>query len=124
MPSRWDAPEGWTITTRSGIVLEATAGEPLRAVLPSGDVLTMRDGEHAGQLRQRAEAALRRRRAADWSELFALARAWKRRFGENLGVGFEIGPADVPLIRQCLDQGSTQPLEDHIRRLLSDGRVY
>ena len=57
-------------------------------------------------------------------DLFALAAEWEQVFGESMPAGFEIGPSDVPLMRQCIRERSRQALNDHIKALLADGRVY
>ena len=57
-------------------------------------------------------------------DLLALAPEWERVFGESMPFGFVIGPSDVPLMRQCIRERSMKPLDDHIKSLLADGRVY
>ena len=38
--------------------------------------------------------------------------------------GFVIYPAQVPLLRQCIEEKSREPWERYIEDLLEDGRVY
>ena len=52
-----------------------------------------------------------------WSDLDALAHAWAETFGESLPMGFEVGPEQVPVMRECLRLRSQRPLEDYVRSL-------
>ena len=54
--------------------------------------------------------------------LVALAPEWKRVFGEDMAMGFEIQPAQVPKLRQCLREKSRVLLKVYIATL-SD-KVY
>ena len=59
-----------------------------------------------------------------WDDLMALRKPWEETFGETMAYGFEIGPDDVPLLRQCIAEKSRERLRRHIEELLKDGRVY
>ena len=50
-------------------------------------------------------------------DLWQLAPQWLETFGEELAMGFDIGPDEAPIIRQCLEQKSQQPLDDHMKSL-------
>ncbi len=45
---------------------------------------------------------------------------WERIFGEQMPRGFEVGPAQVPILRYCIEQRSMQPLNDYIRSIPDD----
>ena len=45
---------------------------------------------------------------------------WERIFGEGMPWGFEVGPAQVPILRRCIEQRSMQPLNDYVRSIPDD----
>ena len=49
-----------------------------------------------------------------WEDLEALEPQWEALFGEGLPKGFEITPSQVPLIRRCLAERSTVPLDRYV----------
>ena len=55
-------------------------------------------------------------------DLEALAPDWERVFGEDMAMGFEIQPAQVPMLRECIRLRSQAPLEAYIESL--EGRTY
>ena len=55
-------------------------------------------------------------------DLEALQPGWLETFGEDLPFGFEIQPAQVPMLRQCLSEKSRAPLRAFINTLA--GRAY
>ena len=59
-----------------------------------------------------------------WIELGRLAEEWERTFGEELPIGFETTPEEIPLIRRCIKENTQKPLDDHIKRLVDTGAVY
>ena len=50
-------------------------------------------------------------------DLEALAPEWERVFGGPMPMGFEIGPEQVPIMRQCIRDGSRAPLQAYIAGL-------
>ena len=60
---------------------------------------------------------------ADWDDLLRLVEQWKELFDEVLPIGPSIGPEDVPLIQQCIDEQSKKPLERHFEKLAEQGIV-
>ena len=44
-------------------------------------------------------------------DLYALEAPWRDAFGEDLAIGFPIGPVHVPMLRRCLAAGSRAELE-------------
>ena len=53
-------------------------------------------------------------------DLAALSPRWESVFGESLPMGFEITPAQVPMLRRCLRERSHEPLEEYIESLGDD----
>ena len=51
------------------------------------------------------------------AELDALAPDWFRVFGEAMPRGFEIGPDQVPILKECLRTKSQKPLEAFVESL-------
>ena len=45
---------------------------------------------------------------------------WERTFGDGMPRGFEVGPAQVPILRRCIEQRSMQPLNDYVRSITDD----
>lgn len=45
---------------------------------------------------------------------------WERIFGERMPRSFEVGPAQVPILRCCIEQRSMQPLHDYLRTIPDD----
>ena len=66
----------------------------------------------------------RKTKTHDWKDLDALREPWRKTFGEGMGYGFEIGPAQVPIMKKCLRLKSQKPLNDYLKELLKDGRLY
>ena len=62
--------------------------------------------------------------AAEWgrrrSMLLDLQTEWKRVFGEEVGIGFEIGVAQVPLLERCLGERDQAPLQEYLQNLDPD----
>ena len=57
-------------------------------------------------------------------DLFALEPEWYEVFPDyELAMGFEIGPDQVPLLKECIQTKTTKPLEDYLANLPTD-RVY
>ena len=56
-------------------------------------------------------------------DLGALLESWLEMFSERLSIGYVIGPAQVPIIKECLKTRSQKPLEDYIDSLPKD-RLY
>ena len=52
-----------------------------------------------------------------WEDLEALEPQWLALFGGPLPKGFEVTPSQVPLIRQCLAERSTAPLDRYVQSL-------
>lgn len=59
-----------------------------------------------------------------WADLDALREQWERVFEETMPYGFEIGPEQVPLMRECIEKRSREPLEKYVREITADGRVF
>ena len=55
--------------------------------------------------------------------LEALRRDWERTFGESMPFGFEIGPEQFPMMRECIRRRSKAPLEAYIASIPA-GVVY
>ena len=53
----------------------------------------------------------------DIEDLVALRDEWRRVFGESMGMGFEITPEQVPMMKKCIETGSQKPLDDYIDSL-------
>ena len=45
---------------------------------------------------------------------------WERIFGERMPWRFQIGPAQLPVLRRCIEQRSMQPLKDYLRSIPDD----
>lgn len=45
---------------------------------------------------------------------------WERIFGEQMPWRLEIGPAQVPILRRCIEQRFVQPLNDYVRSIPDD----
>ena len=58
-----------------------------------------------------------------WQDLRDLDDEWESLFGETMPRGFEIGPAHTPLMRECIEKRSIQPLVRYIKSLPPD-RLY
>lgn len=67
---------------------------------------------------------VRRAKTYDWKDLDALRESWRRIFGEEMGYGFEIGPDQVPMMKECLRLKSQKPLHDYIKEISKNGRIY
>lgn len=52
-----------------------------------------------------------------WADLEALGPQWEALFGKGLPKGFVIMPIHVPLIRQCIAERSTVPLDRYVQSL-------
>ncbi len=50
-------------------------------------------------------------------ELDTLRAEWEQEFAEPMPWGFEIGLAQLPMMRQCLLQHSRATLEEYVRSL-------
>ena len=55
--------------------------------------------------------------AYSWEDLEALEPQWLALFGGPLPKGFEVTPSQVPLIRRCIAERSTVPLERYVESL-------
>ena len=55
-----------------------------------------------------------------WDDLEALRPAWCETFGQELAMGFEIGPAQVPMLQECLKQKSQALLKAYIKAIPDD----
>ena len=62
--------------------------------------------------------------AIDFEELDELREDWMAVFGKSMPWGFEIGEEQIPLLRQCVERRSQEPLDRYVQALLSDGRIY
>ena len=58
-----------------------------------------------------------------WNDLEALREPWAEVFGEPMGFGFEIGPEQFPMMRECIRTRSKAPLEAYIASIPA-GVVY
>lgn len=56
-------------------------------------------------------------------EVLDLMEEWRATFGEHMPWGFEVSQNEIPILRQCIEQKSQQPIEDFVRSLPTD-RVY
>ena len=56
----------------------------------------------------------------DWKDLEALRDEWWRVFGESMGMGFEITPEQVPMMKECIEKESQKPLEEYIDSIPAD----
>ncbi|MCY4607493.1 MAG: hypothetical protein OXD40_02695 [bacterium] len=54
------------------------------------------------------------------TDLIALMPAWEKTFGEDMPFGFEVRPAQVPIIKECIAKRSQEPLNAFIRGLGTD----
>ena len=45
---------------------------------------------------------------------------WERIFGERMPRSFEVSPAQVPILRRCIEQRSKQPLNDYVLSIPDD----
>ena len=54
-------------------------------------------------------------RRSRMKELTDLQDEWLRVFGKELGIGFDIGIAEVPLIDRCIRERNQEPLWEHLR---------
>ena len=61
--------------------------------------------------------------ADEWESLDQLRQQWKELFGEELVISPWITPDDMPLIQQCIDEQSQEPLERHFEKLAEQGIV-
>ena len=59
-----------------------------------------------------------------WDDLDALCEQCESVFGEKMTFGFEIGPEQVPLMRECIEKRSQAPLEKYVREDLAEGKVF
>ena len=59
-----------------------------------------------------------------WDDSDALNDQWVETFGESIARGFMIFSAQVPLLKQCLEESSQKRLNRCIRHQAKDGRVY
>ena len=58
------------------------------------------------------------------ADLLALQDEWEAVFnGETMPWGFEVGPEQVPILRECIRKRSRRPLDAFVRSLPKD-RVY
>ena len=55
-----------------------------------------------------------------WDDLEALVPEWERIFGETMPRGFEIGPSQVPIIRECIEKRSQEPIIRYVKSLPPD----
>ena len=55
-----------------------------------------------------------------WEDLENLAPEWRRIFGEDMAMGFEVTPYQVPIIRECIRTKSQKPLDDYVMSLPKD----
>ena len=55
-----------------------------------------------------------------WADLEALDPEWIDIFGDTIPRGFGVGPAQVPILRECIEQRSQAPLEACIEGLGTD----
>ena len=44
--------------------------------------------------------------------------------GEGMPFGFVIDFDDIPLLRQCIEQRSQKPLDEHVKNITKDGQIY
>ena len=49
-----------------------------------------------------------------WEDLEALREPWEATFGGTMPFGFEIGPEQVPMMRECIRTRSREPLKAYI----------
>ena len=56
--------------------------------------------------------------------LIRLEPRWREVLGETMPQGFGIGPEAYPVLEECLDKRSQEPLDDYLRELYADGRLY
>ena len=57
-----------------------------------------------------------------FAQLLDLDRDWFRAFGEHLSLE-QVGPADIPLLKQCLEEKSQKPLDDDLESRGPNGKV-
>ena len=55
-----------------------------------------------------------------WQDLEELRPEWERIFGGAMPYGFEVGPGQVPMMRECIEKQSRQPLSAYINSLPPD----
>ena len=55
-----------------------------------------------------------------WKDLEVLAPDWERVFGEALPLGPVVGPDQVPMVRECIEKRSKEPLIRYIKSLPPD----
>ena len=66
---------------------------------------------------------VRKVKTYDWEDLDDLRELWENTFGETMPYGFEVGPAQVPIMKEWLRLKSQKPLNDYIKGLPPD-RVF
>ena len=45
-------------------------------------------------------------------------------FGEDLKYGFDVQPDDVPMLRECIEKQSMEPMEKHLDSLDLENKHY
>ncbi len=63
----------------------------------------------------------------EFQEMIEIGKQWEETFGETLPfgtIGCEIGPAQFPLLRKCLEQNSKKPWTRYVKSKLKKGRIY
>ena len=55
-----------------------------------------------------------------WNDLEALRDDWERVFWESMAMGFEIDPAQVPMMRRCIRERSREPLRRYVASIPPD----
>ena len=55
-----------------------------------------------------------------WQDLEDLVPEWERIFGEEMPRGFEVGPDQVPIMRECIEKRDRGPLVRYVKSLPRD----
>ena len=58
--------------------------------------------------------------SSNYADIEALRDQWDELFGEPVPMGWQIGPAQVPILRECIKKKSQKPLEDYIDSIPKD----
>ena len=61
---------------------------------------------------------------ATWEDLEELRPQWEETFGEPMPMGFHVTPDRLGLMKKCLKEKSTKPLDDFVERETEAGHIY
>lgn len=62
--------------------------------------------------------------AYDWKDFVDVEERWMIVFGEHLGIGFGVVPDDIPVLEQCIETRSQEPLNKLLDERFDGGDIW